>query len=314
MAGAPVSPDVIIASELARVGNLDLEVNHGGCLPSDDAAECRRRISLALLWEAGYRFTHRHELFLANGRQFSRGGVKISGKHGEIGRAYYAKKYGSESEAKRQEARFVERMMHGMPPFTRRRWRGAVREIIAEAYEQADHYGLTGLARQDFFYLNERTRRLASGSHSAKTGFVFAPFLNPDYLRACFAYPSYEKTAFPFHRHIVSTNTPEWTSVPYAGGSEAHELSRSRSEALKAPETEDEGKSGWRRATGEGNYDSALYWKTTARPIIDECLRDDGFWTELFDPDLVRDRWEAAPQELAITYLLPHVLEEATVP
>jgi hypothetical protein len=299
--GVPGNPDVIIAERLAGAGGLKIEPGQDAHFPPANPAETRRRISLALLWEAGYRLTGKHEVFLPRGEYLGRGGVKITGKHGEIGRAFYAKKFGTEAEARRQETRFVDRMMDGMPSFTRRRWKNRVRSLIEEAYHAADRYGLTDLARQDFFYLHERTRRLASGSHCAKAGFVFGPFMNPDYIRASFALPGYEKTRSPFHDHIVSMNVPEWAEIPYTSDLEA------AAAEVGAGQPGDDG-AGWRRVTEGKDYDSMLYWQTVGRPLIEEALEQGGFWTELFDPDAARKEWQDAPQKFAIAHLLDDVV------
>jgi hypothetical protein len=303
--GVPGNPDVIIAERLACAGGLTIEPGQGAHFPPPDPAETRRRISLALLWEAGYRLTGKHEVFLPHGEYLGRGGVKVTGKHGEIGRAFYAKKFGTETEARRQEARFVDRMMDSMPSFTRRRWKSRVRGLIEEAYFAADRYGLTDLARQDFFYLHERTRRLASGSHCAKAGFVFGPFMNPDYIRASFAWPGsgYEKTRSPFHDHIVATNVPEWAEIPYTSDLEAAAAAE-----VGAVQAGDNG-ADWRRLTEGKDYDSMLYWQTVGRRLIEEALDQGGFWTELFDPDAARKEWEDAPQKFAIAHLLDDVVK-----
>lgn len=306
--GAAGNPDVLIAARLAQAGGLNFEASQGGHLPPADPLETHRRISLGLLWEAGYRITGKHELFLPRGEYLGRGSVKISGKHGEIGRAFYAKKFGTEAEARRQEERFIERMMGSMPSFTRRRWKHRVRDIIAEAYYAAENYGLSDLARQDFFYLHERTRRLASGSHSAKAGFVFAPFMNPDYIRASFAYPSYEKTASPFHEYIVATDAPNWADIPYTSDFEA--ATHAGKEAGEEDGTD--GREEWQRLTDGKDYDSMRYWQTVGRPLVDEALGSDGFWTEVFDPDSAREQWQGAPQKLMILHLLDDVVQGRT--
>ena len=112
------------------------------------------------------------------------------GLHGGIGKATYANMIrAAELQADQYEERFVEKMMKRMPPFMRKEFHGRVREIVLEAYRQADRYGLTGLARLSFFKLYERNRRWASGAINSQTNLVFTPFLNPDFIRACYAYP-----------------------------------------------------------------------------------------------------------------------------
>jgi hypothetical protein len=45
------------------------------------------------------------------------------------------------------------------------------------------------------------------------------------------------------------------------------------------------------------------------KPIIDEALAQGGFWTEVFDPDLGQKEWHIAPNDLAMLYLMPQVLQ-----
>src|SRR5688572_15082643 len=49
--GVPGRPDVVIASELARIAGLKLRVQTSGGLPPEDVDECRRCIARALLWQ-----------------------------------------------------------------------------------------------------------------------------------------------------------------------------------------------------------------------------------------------------------------------
>ena len=67
--------------------------------------------------------------------------------------------------------------------------------------------------------------------------------------------------------------------------------------------------SNWKRPYSRDDYDNKLYWQEVAKPLIDECLEREGFWTEIFDPDLAREHWISAPDELAIMHLLPEVLQ-----
>ena len=60
---------------------------------------------------------------------------------------------------------------------------------------------------------------------------------------------------------------------------------------------------------GTLDYDNVVYYQEVAKPLIDECLDQEGFWTEIFEPDLAKEHSNSAPDELAITYLLPEVLQ-----
>ena len=277
----------------ARVRGLPgLRVKEGGGLPPQDAAACKRSIALALRWQAGLMVTHKHETFLARKPSLDDGVVNVMGQHGEIGRGYYAKKiHVADVPEQEYENRLVAKLLARMPTFTRKPLRGRVREIVSDAYRQAARYGVGGLAALDFFYLYERTRRWASGSLSSQTGVVVAPFLNPGYIRASFAYAE-SKEENPFHRHIISTHTPDWGGVPFSD------------EAAVGNGAE---RPAWKRPQGNSNYSSAIYWKEVGKPIIDEALAEGGWWTEIFDPALTASLWPQAPDELAVASLVPEV-------
>ena len=305
--GLPGRPDVVIARELARIGGFDLKVHSSSGVPPTDVEMCKRSISLALRWQAGYMVTHKHKTFLADQRLLDGGSVNIMGQHGEIGRGYYAKKIraGEVSEAE-YEGWLIGKLMAKMPPFTRKGFHEIVRYVIRQAFRQADRYDLQGSAQLDFFYLYERTRRWASGSLGSQTGVVLAPFLNPDYIRAVFSYTG-DLTINPFHRYIIATHSPDWTAVQYAKELDVrHQASETATASFREPDilTPD-----WRPPTGKENYDSLGYWEAVGRPIIQEALAECGFWTEIFDPDVAERQWPAAPDELAMLYLLPDALQ-----
>src|SRR5437773_3399025 len=148
--------------------------------------------------------SHKHKTLLSNKPYLEPVTVNIMGQHGEIGRGYYAKRTrAAESSEPDYESRLIRHLMGGMPPFTRQDLQDLIRETIRTAYRQADRYDLVGLARLDFFYLYERTRRWASGSLSAQPGVVVAPLLNPDYIGATFPYSGCGGAATPFYRRVV---------------------------------------------------------------------------------------------------------------
>jgi hypothetical protein len=304
--------DVIIASKLAKIAGLDLKVVSGSAgMPADTPEECKRRIFLALLWQAGYIEGHQHKEFLSNYTHLDGGKLDIIGSHGEIGRGYYARMINAVSlDETRYEDQFITRLMKRMPSFTRRDLHDRIREIIKEAYRQADRFGLTGLARLDFFYLYERTRRWASGSLSSRPGIAFAPFLNPDYIRATFGYRGHGKETNPFHRHIIATNAPDWVTVPFASDLRGRKPSGDGAESGDQSGAETASPSGWKRSSGTADYDNLLYWRMVGKPIIDEALDRGGFWTTIYDPDRTKEHWQVAPDDLAIMHLVPHLLQD----
>ncbi|MCG8554399.1 MAG: hypothetical protein MJD61_03795 [Proteobacteria bacterium] len=304
------NPDLMVAKDLARIANLPLEVRGNPRPPPAHIDQCRRAIHLALLWQGGYRPAHKHKTFLANANSLDGGGVSIEGHHGEIGRAFYLKKIGfTESRAAGQDERFVERLTKKIPPFTRRLVKNRVREIIEEACRQADSFGLTGTARLEFFYLYERTRRERQGAISSQPGIILVPFLNPEFIRAVFACPEdQEKLNDPFHKHIVGVNAPDWSDVPY----DTDVQKGNAAFAYDVNEMTDSG-SGvsptWMTPANRREYDNQRYWNDVAKPLIDGCLERGDLWSEIFDPDLVKERWAEKPDELVIMHLLPDVLQ-----
>jgi len=306
--GHPEHYDVIIASELAKIAGFDLRVQDYPGLPADNTDDCRRCISRALLWQAGYMETGQHKEFLVHQGHLN-GFVNIMGQHGEIGRARFATRIEAKKfrEEEYQEQLII-KLIGNMPSFTRRKFPERVREFVREAYRRADRYGLIGLARLDFFYLCEGNRRWASGSLNSQPGVVITPFLNPGYIRATFGYVGHGKEANPFHRHIIAAYAPEWLTAPYVRDLRRASLREKRFSPPPRSEGEAAVAESWRQRTGTRNYDPVLYWKEIGAPIIREALAEGGFWTEIFDPDLTEQQWHTAPDHLAIVHLLPQVL------
>jgi hypothetical protein len=205
------------------------------------------------------------------------------GQHGEIGRAFHYAgmllQHGirelpwSDAEL---EKRFVGHIIATAPRGLRHDLRGAVHEIVLAAYREATRYNLTGLAILDFLYLHENTRRFNAGSLASQTNLVVAPFLNPDFIRAAFAIIPAHKADHAIHQNIIATNTPDWANVPYA-----------------APQP------------SSRYYDEGASWQTTGAALLNDALRKDGFWTEVFDAGLARQDALDVADELVMMSLLP---------
>jgi hypothetical protein len=318
--GSSSRHDVVIASELARIAGVKLRVEESEGLPPEAVRACRRSISLALLWQAGHVAHHRHKTFLANRQHLEPRRVNVTGQHGEIGRRERALFRDSQARQIRAEALTetqyeeytMRELLAELPPFTRRSLHDVVRETIRDAYHQADRYGLTGLARVDFFSLYELTRRKGSARHGWQTRLLVAPFLNPDFIRAVFGYVR-RTDPNAFHRYIIATNSPEWADVPYFEELEERNVSREGVDWMEGREPQAEMSSSWKRPWGRENYDGPLYWQQVGKPLIDEALARGGFWTQIFDPDLAGKHWQTNPDALAILYLLPDVLQNYSV-
>jgi hypothetical protein len=281
--GQPDSPDVTVARELARIAGIPLHVETSAELPSSDPNDWRDSISLALLWQAGQMDIDKQKTLFAGGQRLDRGRVNIMGQHGEIGRAFHYAgmllQHGirelpwSDAEL---EKRFVGHIIATAPRGLRHDLRGAVHEIVLAAYREATRYNLTGLAILDFLYLHENTRRFNAGSLASQTNLVVAPFLNPDFIRAAFAIIPAHKADHAIHQNIIATNTPDWANVPYA-----------------APQP------------SSRYYDEGASWQTTGAALLNDALRKDGFWTEVFDAGLARQDALDVADELVMMSLLP---------
>jgi hypothetical protein len=177
-------------------------------------------------------------------------------------------------------------------------------DVIRETIRGADRYGLEGLKRWDFMGLYEDTRRWSSAVLATKPGMVFAPFLNPDYIAASYAYPDDDKTGNPFHRHIIDALMPAWSEIPFA-----YELKVApppSAEAAAGADAEDLPR--WRRNHRRRFYDTSLYWEDVGAPLVTEGLAQDGFWSEIYDPAKARAEWQSVADDLAVACLLPEAI------
>jgi len=299
--GLDAHPDVRVARKLAQAAGIALREDSKAGVPPGNIIAGRRSIELALRWQLGSRNAHKHKTFLAGGGLLGGGRLEISGQHGEIGRAHYARKldkYHPEN-SDNYDGRLVGFFTSKMPPFLRSELIPHVIEVLHSACRQADHYGVEGAARWDFFYLFERTRRWSATSHASKPGIVFAPFMNPDYIRAASAVGHDVKRGSPFHTYIVSRNWPDWTTVSYGD-----QIDTADTENVQGSEAEQS----WQTIDGSRSYDTTHYWQVVGMELIHEALSSDGFWTEVFDPTLARSAWIHAPDELVMLHLLSNVI------
>jgi hypothetical protein len=277
-----------------------------------DTQQHKEFVSLARQWRPGYVDAPVHNDVRPRERCLDAGAVYIMGQHGEIGRGYYAKAIrAAELDEDRYEEHLVKRLSRKMPPFLRSELRQAVVDVIRSAYRQADKYSVEGHLRLDFLYLYERTRRWASGSLSSQTGLVFAPFLNPDYIRASFGYPQRLHETNPFHKHIIAANSPDWMNVPYDVDLRQQERPRQGPDIREHAGGEAVSLGSWKQPRGNRNYDNSLYWALVGKRLIDEAVSDTGFLSQVFDIDVARRRWDASPDIIAIVYLLTRTLQGA---
>lgn len=314
--GMPEKYDRIIASKLAKIAGLDLQIFESAELPPAESNELRKCITLALLWQAGYMWTERQKSFLWEEKHLDGGVVNIMGHHSSIGRAKYERKIRAAALREGQyEDGLVQLWLAEMPALIRKGLHEPVCEAIRKGYRQADGYGLAGLARLDFWYLYERNRRYNGASVTSQTGLVIAPFMNPDYIRSVYTFRAHggqfvqdHKLINPFQRHIIETHAPDWVDTPYEKDLMKMAKREPQNNILAAPDRQMNSFPRWRKCPGKDYYDYTLYWQEVGSPIIEEALARGGFWEEIFDVDRVQKERDKVTIELGMMYLLPSLI------
>jgi hypothetical protein len=309
--------DVLISAALARMAGLPHRIKNEGGIPPGDVAGLRASIEKALLWQGGNFTTMKHKNFLAreNKDRLDGGVVNVMGQHAGIGKADFAVKIRAwEHAPERYEELLLETLLADAPPFLRPELRESTRELLRRSYASARDYGLRSRGPLHFFFLNEYTRRWGSATVASQTGLVVTPFLCPDFIRACYAFPEDELPTKPMHRHITATHAPEWASFPYTDQATEEDLRSGRIPPVEvaredAPQSADEPR--WRATQRFRKYHYKFYWKDVGLPLLEEAFARGGFWTELFDPEQARASWKehkGGADVIAIAHLLPGVL------
>lgn len=314
--GSPGRYDVMISTELARIAGLHVRVKNEGGYPPEDHAGLRRSLAQALVWQGGHMSIPKHKTFLAKGNRLDGGVVNVMGQHGGFGKADFAvKTRAHELQPNQYEKALVEVVLKKMPPFTRPEMKDRVRELVIESYRAADRYGLVGLARLHFYFMHEYTRRWASATLSSQPGLVIAPYLNPDFIRACYGYPLEQIPAKPFHRHVTRAMAPEWADVIYEDQVTEEDIASGRLKPakLKSRKRKVHQEDSWKRPRAHKKYSTSWYWRTVGGDLIREAFAQDGLWTSLFDADQARRAWDeapgkVAPDAIAIAHVLASVL------
>lgn len=307
--GREGSLDVAIARRLASIAGLELEVLEDAELPPDDDDELERVMRLALLWQGGLMWSEAHKTFLSgDAAALDRPAVNVMGQHGEIARGSYERRVKAWKAADEHEYEdlLVAKLFREAPPGLRPEARAHAEAAVREAFAAAVDYGLSGLAALDGFHLLERTRRYSGASLSSQPNQVFTPFLDPDVIRAAYAYRAAggafvrdRRLINPIHRHAIAVNLPAWSEVEfeedvYRG---ARRAARERGET--GPVTAGPGP-----APARDYYDHGRHWREVAGPLAERALADDdGAWREIFDPAAVRASGDPAPVEAVLVAL-----------
>ncbi|MGE3174421.1 MAG: hypothetical protein AB7O97_17455 [Planctomycetota bacterium] len=310
--GSHTNVDVMVAAELARMAGVSIRIKEGGGLPPDTAEDCRVSIQKALRWQGGMFTTLKHKNFLAReGKRTMDGGVvNVMGQHGGIGKADFARKIDAGAHPEdRYEDLLLDAVLGDAPIYLRRDQVEPVRETVRAAYRAAQAHGLRGRGPLHYFFLNEYTRRWGSATVNGQTGLVVAPFLSPNMIRACYAYPADKLVTKPMHRYITQRNAPDWAAFPYEDQVTEDDVRSGRVPPVPAPKAKDqEDLPEWRAQRRRHKFGYRAYWRTVAYPLIDEALEQGGFWTEIFDPDLARAHWldkKSGGDLIALLHLIP---------
>lgn len=305
--------DAEIASELAQKAGVRLRImKTAGAAPNSPEA-LQRCTELALLWQSGYIDIGQHDGFMNGSEELGGGDVNFMGQHGEIGRGYFAERIDA---VRHRPSQFEERLLrfalrentngHLFISPTKMEF---IRETVRAAYRQASGYQLQGLDQLDFFYLYERTRRWASAGNHIQPGILITPFLIPEYIHAVFNYPAHLRNeSCPFHSYIVERNMPEWADVVYEKELKIlRQKKRAKKERRQSPvnyyrKLAQKKLRSWIPALAHSRLDGP--YANEGRTLIEKTLLDQGFWTEVFDPDRVCRHWSRAPHQLLVTAML----------
>ena len=61
-------------------------------------------------------------------------------------------------------------------------------------------------------------------------------------------------------------------------------------------------------------FHTRRYWKDVGKPLIRRARKTEGFCMELFDVALIRQSWKKWADAIAVTHLLPYVLDDSETP
>lgn len=310
--GSPNAQDVVLAKQLARIANIELRHVRGAELPGSDASDTRASICSALLWGAGHSDTTKHKSEFAHGRRIVAAELNVMGQHGELARASLYRP-GIEAHNGRRDLLsgdriveyYVDILFALKPAGLREDLHAPIRSLIRTALHQAGRYDIPGFGWMDFFYLYEVTRRRSAGSLTAQGSLVVAPFLNPNFIRACFSGTNLALHDDVIHRYIIEHNLPAWSEVPFTRKGDNVQTKAQNEDELSEEEAN------FYHLHGSLYYDSLGFWQSSGAELLEPIHDGDGLWSEVFDPDAVRAHPLAAPDEITLLLMLPDVIERA---
>lgn len=316
--GRDNSYDVRIAKKLAGLVDKTLSVEEDAVLPPSNAQSLLHKARLAVLWQGGHQSPNLIKMFLSGRDRLDAGFTNFMGQHGEIGRGMYEifLKLTPPSLTDKQNEDLLFTLFAGKRlDLLQTEHRERARAEFSLAYnKRADQYDLHGWRRLNFFVLNQHTRRYNSGGHYAQPGQVVTPFLNVDFIRACYSFPVEELRFHPFHDYMVKHNCSPWASIEYDQEIIARDAQRrmtmlgqiKRSLVYYLSQFTS-GRSGWARPYQGDDFIPWRYWKSVGASAIEDILQRDGLWNEIFKPQTVLADWSTIADELLLLKVLNEI-------
>jgi hypothetical protein len=245
---------------------MDHEVTLGGDEVKRTGVDIRERARNNHLLHDGMR--HASKVKMNTAIPPVRGSAAIlSGHGGEIGHGFYYKTLEEIEGIRSQGERgIVERLVQSC----RRKHDAGRRQIYEEAragFERllaaGREHGLEGVALLDWYYLMDRfAHRSGLAAHIQRV----TVFSTPGFIGAAFALTPEQRTESVLHRELVARLVPDWSDVPFY----------QRQKGALPPKKRDR------------------VWDGEDVEAMEEVLRDEGPWEEMFDPKRVRKLWGQA--------------------
>jgi hypothetical protein len=310
--GHPDRFDVLIAHHVATVAGLEIRVKSSGGQPPGEPEAVRRSFLASLQWQMGGMPPKHHSTRFSKRPQMKRGVVNVMGQHGGLVKADYVRQIDALTlDPSTYEDTLVDSMASAAPANLLDTHDEYVRDLVRTSLREGDRYGLDELGKLHFYYLNEFTRRWGSATVTSQAGLVYAPFLNPRFIRAAYAYPQDELHTKPFHTEIIRRLAPDWVGIPFTDTVTEADIESGRIPPLpehviqrSAKDENDSFKARGRFRT----YHPRSFWKTSGRSLLEEAVAADGFSRELFTTDLENQQLRRRAYELVMAYLLPEAL------
>ncbi len=295
--------DVILAKQLAEIADFPLRFKQEVELPPESTDWLRHSICASLLWQAGNMVNHKLKTFLPQPTGISSGRVQVMGHAGAIGKPWFARKVKAENcEVGQYEEKITSWVLRKIPKTMLNQQKDNVKNLILDAYQQAETFGVSPEKKLTFFYLFERCRRCESGSQNTQTSLVLSPFLNANFIRAVFSYQGQGIKSHIFHRYIIETNTPDWASIPYEKEMKSVKQKQTNSLAPKTLATD------WRQSDNIDYYNQRLYWQHIGRDLLEKSLTQGRYWREIYDPTMNLFNSVNFADELTMLYELEKLL------